>query len=147
MVRSTRAVWGVLVLLGVLASCETARNPGGIQRDLTPPNNFLRTSLQTDQGKVRINGEPRRDCTPRILPAALLGVARTRLAFSGASTGGESTSETLIGQGCEEAAILHDIGVGSPPTARPPRHKPEMDRVRTNRVSQKGDGRGVEKPD
>jgi hypothetical protein len=32
-----RAVLGFGVLLGAMAACETARNPGGIQRDLTSP--------------------------------------------------------------------------------------------------------------
>ncbi|HXF94577.1 MAG TPA: hypothetical protein VNI61_00605 [Gemmatimonadales bacterium] len=32
-----KAVWGIAVLAGAVFACETTRNPGGIQRDLTPP--------------------------------------------------------------------------------------------------------------
>src|SRR5207247_2948084 len=35
--RGVRALWGTGVLLAAVWACETARNPGGIQRDLTPP--------------------------------------------------------------------------------------------------------------
>src|SRR2546425_3283126 len=35
--RGVRAVWGTGVLLAAVWACETARNPAGIQRDLTPP--------------------------------------------------------------------------------------------------------------
>ena len=35
--RGVRALWGTGVLLTAVWACETARNPGGIQRDLTPP--------------------------------------------------------------------------------------------------------------
>src|SRR3989442_163479 len=35
--RGVRALWGSGVLLAAVWACETARNPAGIQRDLTPP--------------------------------------------------------------------------------------------------------------
>src|SRR3989441_682475 len=35
--RGVRALWGSGVLLAAVWACETARNPSGIQRDLTPP--------------------------------------------------------------------------------------------------------------
>src|SRR2546425_6071558 len=35
--RGVRALWGTGVLLAAIWACETARNPAGIQRDLTPP--------------------------------------------------------------------------------------------------------------
>jgi len=35
--RGVRALWGTGVLLAAVWACETARNPAGIQRDLTPP--------------------------------------------------------------------------------------------------------------
>src|SRR3989442_7877237 len=35
--RGVRALWGTGVLLTAVWACETARKPGGIQRDLTPP--------------------------------------------------------------------------------------------------------------
>src|SRR5438128_10257499 len=34
--RGVRALWGSGVLLAAVWACETARNPAGIQRDLTP---------------------------------------------------------------------------------------------------------------
>lgn len=105
--------------------------------DLGLPNNFLRSVLQTDRGKTRIHGLPQEDCSPRFLPAAVLGVARTKLAFSGQTSGQESTSETLIGSGCEEAAILYDLHQAVPPSLRPPRTKPGFDRIRDDRISGK----------
>jgi hypothetical protein len=53
-----RGVWGFVVLAGVVAACETARNPGGIQRDLTPP--FIQLSntagdTQDIAGGLRFN--------------------------------------------------------------------------------------------
>src|SRR2546425_574953 len=35
--KGVRALWGIGVLLTAAWACETARNPSGIQRDLTPP--------------------------------------------------------------------------------------------------------------
>src|SRR2546425_1486814 len=35
--RGVRALWGTGVLLAAIWACETAGNPAGIQRDLTPP--------------------------------------------------------------------------------------------------------------
>src|SRR3989441_9241578 len=36
--RSGQALWGIVVCAAAVWACETTRNPGGIQRDLTPPN-------------------------------------------------------------------------------------------------------------
>jgi hypothetical protein len=35
--REVRALWGIVVCVAAVWACETTRNPGGIQRDLTPP--------------------------------------------------------------------------------------------------------------
>src|SRR5712692_1613699 len=35
--REVRALWGIVVCAAAVWACETTRNPGGIQRDLTPP--------------------------------------------------------------------------------------------------------------
>ncbi len=35
--RQVRALWGIVVCAAAVWACETTRNPGGIQRDLTPP--------------------------------------------------------------------------------------------------------------
>jgi hypothetical protein len=108
--------------------------------DLGLPNNFIRSALQTDKGKARINGLPSLNCRPRILPAALLGAVRTKLAFSGAATGQDSTSETLIGQGCKDAAVIYDVRDAVPEPVRGRRIKPRgVDRVGGDRVSRVGD--------
>ncbi len=36
--RGNRVLWGIGVLAAAVWACETARNPGGVQRDLIPPN-------------------------------------------------------------------------------------------------------------
>src|SRR5262245_33648143 len=85
MVRSTRsAVWGFFVLLGALASCETARNPGGIQRDLTPPNITLTNSAGDTQdiaGGLRFT----------VNAADNLALRQIRLVYSGGDIGVEDT--------------------------------------------------------
>src|SRR5437764_1732322 len=43
-VRVIRGWWGMVPLAGGLWACETARNPGGVQRDLIPPIITLTTS-------------------------------------------------------------------------------------------------------
>src|SRR5213082_37386 len=43
-VRVIRGWWGMVALAGGLWACETARNPGGVQRDLIPPIITLTTS-------------------------------------------------------------------------------------------------------
>ena len=47
--RSGRALWGIVVCAAAVwgGACETTRNPGGIQRDLTPPNITLTTARDT----------------------------------------------------------------------------------------------------
>src|SRR3989442_5241955 len=47
--RGVRALWGTGVLLTAVWACETARNPGGIQRDLTPPTISLTKSAPDTQ--------------------------------------------------------------------------------------------------
>src|SRR2546427_9316497 len=48
-VRGKRLFWGLGVLVATGWACETARNPGGIQRDLIPPTMVLTTSADTQQ--------------------------------------------------------------------------------------------------
>ena len=90
MVRSKRssAVWGIGVLLGVLAACETARNPGGIQRDLTPPLITLSTTADTQAiaGGLRFT----------VNAADNLALRQIRLIYSGGDIGLEDT--LFVGQ-------------------------------------------------
>src|SRR5438128_80814 len=48
--RSVRALWGIVVCVAAIwgGACETTRNPGGIQRDLTPPNITLTAVKDTE---------------------------------------------------------------------------------------------------
>src|SRR5690348_13827845 len=46
-VRVVRAWWGSIALIAGVWACETARNPGGIQRDLIPPTISLTTAADT----------------------------------------------------------------------------------------------------
>ena len=90
MVRSKRssAVWGIGVLLGVLAACETARNPGGIQRDLTPPLITLSTTADTQDiaGGLRFT----------VNAVDNLALRQIRLIYSGGDIGLEDT--LFVGQ-------------------------------------------------
>src|SRR5437588_350177 len=47
-VRPSRGWWGIVALAGLWA-CETARNPGGVQRDVIPPLITLTSSADTQQ--------------------------------------------------------------------------------------------------
>ncbi len=47
-VRAKRFVWAIGVLAATVWACETARNPGGIQRDLVPPSITL-AAADTEQ--------------------------------------------------------------------------------------------------
>ena len=74
------------------------------------PNYFLLQNLQTDKGKARINGIASPVvCGDESEDAALLGVAKKVLAFSGACTGLAEAGMTLVGMGEEDATILYDI--------------------------------------
>ena len=46
-VRAVRAWWGIVALACSVASCETARNPGGVQRDVVPPTIALTVAQDT----------------------------------------------------------------------------------------------------
>src|SRR5438094_8450489 len=48
-VRVVRAWWGSIALIAGVWGCETARNPGGVQRDLIPPAITLSTTADTQQ--------------------------------------------------------------------------------------------------
>ena len=45
--RRSRGWWGIVALAGGFWGCETARNPGGVQRDLIPPTITLTTTADT----------------------------------------------------------------------------------------------------
>src|SRR5437867_4205307 len=47
--RGKRLFWGIGVLVASVWACETARNPGGVQRDLIAPTISLSTSSDTQQ--------------------------------------------------------------------------------------------------
>ena len=82
--RSAVAVWGISVLLGALAACETARNPGGIQRDLTPPNITLTNAAGDTQdiaGGLRFT----------VNAADNLALRQIRLVYTGGDIGVEDT--------------------------------------------------------
>lgn len=85
MLRSQRltAVWGFGVLLGALTACETARNPGGIQRDLTPPIITLSSTTDTQDiaGGLRFT----------VNAADNLALRSIRLTYSGGDIGLEDT--------------------------------------------------------
>jgi len=44
-----KARWGIMLFAaaGVVGACETARNPGGVQKDVIPPNIFLTTAADS----------------------------------------------------------------------------------------------------
>jgi hypothetical protein len=48
-VRGLRGWCGIVALAGSVWACETARNPGGIQRDLIPPTIKLKAAADTEQ--------------------------------------------------------------------------------------------------
>ena len=48
-VRVVRAWWGSIALIAGVWGCETARNPGGVQRDVIPPSIALTTTADTQQ--------------------------------------------------------------------------------------------------
>src|SRR3989442_10643968 len=47
--RGKRFVWGIGVVAVLAVACETARNPGRIQRDLIPPTITLTAASDTEQ--------------------------------------------------------------------------------------------------
>lgn len=80
--RAGSAVLGV-VFLGVLAACETARNPGGIQRDLTPPLITLSSTQDTQDiaGGLRFT----------VNATDNLALRQIRLTYSGGDIGLDDT--------------------------------------------------------
>src|SRR3990172_2892335 len=85
-VRSVQAVWGIGVLVGAVWACETTRNPGGIQRDLTPPALTLSNTAGDTQaiaGGLRFN----------VNATDNLGLKSIELVFSG---GHIDTTDTVF---------------------------------------------------
>jgi hypothetical protein len=109
------------------------------------PNHFLRSNLQTDEGKARIDGVRSEVCDLHCVrerpnanhldidlildilgidhvcsyDASLLGVLAKHLAFSGAATGKATAGRNLVGMGTEDGWIKWDI-VPPPGTAQRP---------------------------
>ncbi|MFQ5489877.1 MAG: hypothetical protein ACE5GE_04065 [Phycisphaerae bacterium] len=66
---------------------------------------FLGSVLQTDNGKARIEGAAKLDCPDGlVVPSALLGVAARSVRFQLLKK--DVSAVSLIGEGCEEAAVL-----------------------------------------
>lgn len=73
---SLRALWGIVVLAAVLWACETARNPGGVQRDSLRPGITLSNTVGDSQdiaGGLRFT----------VSAFDNLGLKSVRLIFSG----------------------------------------------------------------
>ncbi len=87
--RRLQAWWGIAVLVGTVWACETTRNPGGIQRDLTPPSIVLSNTVGDTQDIA---------AGLQFGVAALdnLSLLRIRLIYSGGYLAQEET--TFVGQ-------------------------------------------------
>jgi hypothetical protein len=77
------------------------------------PNHFLRTNLQTDHGKARVDGVAAPQC-PIALPAALAGVATRVLAFDPGMADQDVAfaGASLVGAGMQSAFVLYDVPGG-----------------------------------
>jgi hypothetical protein len=75
------------------------------------PNHFMRTALQTEKGRARIDGIASVNCETRSLPQSLLGVVAKQLSFLNgqAVAGSAEAGITLVGQGQEDAGIVYDL--------------------------------------
>src|SRR3989441_6364322 len=74
--RGVRAVWGSGVLLAAVWACETARNPAGIQRDLTPrPISLTKAAPDTQDLSAGV--------TFSVSAADNLGLKDIRLTYTG----------------------------------------------------------------
>lgn len=85
--RSVQAVWGIGLLVGAVWACETTRNPGGIQRDLTLPTLTLTNTAGDTQdiaGGLRFN----------VRATDNLGLKTIQLDFSGGHIGTTDTTFT-----------------------------------------------------
>lgn len=72
-------------------------------------NNFTRAILRTDRGKARIDGVASTQCFTFAVPAALVGVIKREIAFSGVAERYETSGVVLTGMGCEDASIIYDV--------------------------------------
>lgn len=86
--------------------------------DYSAPNNLLRSNLQTDRGKIRIDGKPSLECDEPLMPLGLLGVARTVLAFSGNLQNPAETAVPVRGSGCESGAVMYEFASSDPEELR-----------------------------
>src|SRR5207253_4361082 len=76
--RGVRALWGTGVLLTTVWACETARNPGGIQRDLTPPTISLKAA-----GTAPYSQDIAQGLTFSVSATDNLGLKDIRLTYTG----------------------------------------------------------------
>lgn len=75
------------------------------------PNNLVRSALQTDKGKARIDGQSSPPVCPGSVDAPLLGVAVKMMTFLDGTTltGFAHSALNLVGQGRETAVIRYDV--------------------------------------
>src|SRR5467141_979498 len=73
--RGVRALWGTVVCAAAVWACETTRNPGGIQRDLTPPTIKLTATRDTQDISGGLNFT--------VTASDNLSLATIRLTYSG----------------------------------------------------------------
>src|SRR2546422_7828547 len=116
-VRGKRLFWGLGVLVATGWACETARNPGGIQRDLIPPTMVLTTSADTQQIASGLSFS--------VSAGDNLGLKEVRLTFTGGYLAVTdtifNTTGTSFGRGVT-VTFPPTSGAGGPVTAigRPP---------------------------
>ena len=87
--RNVKAVWGACVLAAVILACETTRNPGGIQRDLTEPIITLSPKSQPPDTQQISGG-----LTFTVTAVDNLGLKTIELTYSGGHIGFEDTTFT-----------------------------------------------------
>ncbi|MGH7699479.1 MAG: hypothetical protein ACREMJ_03030 [Gemmatimonadales bacterium] len=78
-----RGVWAIGALAGAVWACETTRNPGGIQRDLTPPTVQLSSAADTQEIAAGLSFN--------LQATDNLGLKQITLVFSGGHVGQSDT--------------------------------------------------------
>jgi hypothetical protein len=84
-------------ILAVVAACETARNPGGVQRDITPPNISL--SASTGRGTSAANADTQQIANGlkfTVNASDNLGLKTIRLTYTGGYNPGGPIDTTFI---------------------------------------------------
>src|SRR5256885_3475220 len=95
-VRRMQFVSAIGAILAVVAACETARNPGGVQRDITPPNISLSTTSDTQPIASGLAFS--------VTASDNLGLKTIRLTFSGGYVAGP-VDTTFTQQRSEERRV------------------------------------------